>query len=159
MENNGILHFMNEAAPNVINNISILITIAGFFITVYVSFGIKELKGKFRRKVRLPEIINFISDQTSVLIIHINEFDEENSDKYNHSKTIVSKLKSPFESLYKILDRKQKSKVKQLDKKIKNYVSSRLPKDERKEALWGIHNEAIELVHILESINKDEQWS
>jgi DNA topoisomerase VI subunit B len=143
--------------PKWIVDVSVIATLIGFCMTVYVSYGMKKLSGRYKRRARLPEIIESLSSCTEELIRFIDRYDH-NDDHYHRSKTIVKKINSNFNSLIKIVDKKNKQSISDLEEVIREYNSS-CSAGYRKDKIWRIHNDTVGLIYMLESVTLDEQWS
>ncbi|MFW1760440.1 hypothetical protein [Acinetobacter calcoaceticus] len=148
---------MNSYLPQWLVDSGTILGIVGFFITIWLLWEAKQIRNSFMRKARLPEVIKDLSRSSAKLVTHLKNWETEEKEAIN--QLIISK--ALIENLI--------PKVPDFEKKrCKLFVNSVTPRtlffwtigsstvDEDK--AWSLYTLLIEVLTMLEQLNKDSKW-
>nr|WP_272540185.1 hypothetical protein [Acinetobacter baumannii] len=148
---------VNSYLPQWLVDSGTILGIVGFFITLWLLWEAKQIRNSFIRKARLPEVIKDLSRSSTKLVAHLKNWETEEKEAIN--QLIISK--ALIENLI--------PKVPDLEKKrCKLFVNSVTPRtlffwtigsstvDEDK--AWSLYTLLIEVLTMLEQLNKDSKW-
>jgi hypothetical protein len=131
----------------VVNVMSIL----GFFITVYVMIQIRQIKEYYTARIRLPELRNLLQQYASNLGGFLNDY----SNNKNMIILEISKTEPVLQAIKKRLGWSERKRVKEAIKIINDHQNGHNFDEERVRLLYNsLHGISVEL----EQWENDKRW-
>lgn len=146
---------MNEAFPKWVENTATIATIIGFFITLYVMWGVRSIRLSYLQRARLPEIHQSLSEagtQISRILSASSTFDARGAQV---QLKIASAL---IETLVKLANNPDKRRYKRSEKIVWKAVvkieSARGGIDET----WAAYGEVQMVLASVDQAIKSSKW-
>lgn len=145
--------------PTWVSDISIVMTILGFFITLAVFYQTQFIKSRFINKARLPEILQELRTATSRISSYLGNWKESEkalSAELHTCKGLIESLKPRLNDV----NRKQAVKlISLIDNRPWHYYISRSPsKKIDEDKAWILYGELSRLNTLLDQTVKDQRF-
>lgn len=87
-----------------------LLSILGFFVTIYVGFGIRKIRSQYVAKIRVPALKAQLQNHVSTLSSYLNDY----TNNKNLIVTEIAQLDPVLHALKKRLKWSERNKIKQV---------------------------------------------
>jgi chaperonin cofactor prefoldin len=133
------------------SNLADFLSIIGFFLSVYVSLGIRKIKKEFLFRARLPDLLKQLQKHATALSTLLDDF-QNNQDKIIEELSIA---KVNINSLYNKSAGEVKGSLKKLDVSIDNFL---LGQDKNSKIIRGIYLQMNMVIQEINNLKEDEKW-
>lgn len=150
-----VLSFLSEL-PQWVNGLSAVCSIFGLGVSVWVLIDVKNIKQNFKRKARLPELLNDLREVERSLSKNLTEWEADPnaaSAAYSDLAKVVALLKNIQPKLTK-----QNIELKKLIEELNAYTDNASLQTLSKEKVWAISLRFGTVFESLRQLNKDDQW-
>jgi hypothetical protein len=134
----------------IISYIGSVASVLGVFISIYLLWALKRIKNHFLLKVRIPELIDSLSDYANNLSNALQKHDQ----KIKEIEEILNKCEPVLKNLHLKVSGLAKRETKTLLKKMK-----KRKKPVNKDAAYDLYDNIQALIQTLKELKKDINWS
>ena len=147
---------MQSVLPQWVQNLSIVFSILGFIVTLYVLYEVKHIKNTFLSRARLPELINDLSKVGAILNNNLGEWSEQRGEALCQIKVAAGLMKSASTMLPKI----QKQEVLQIHMKLNKEAQKFLQQSDEnaKTTTWDLYSDIQSTIATITQVSKNNKW-
>ncbi|MCF7480068.1 hypothetical protein L3V32_25745 [Vibrio sp. J2-4] len=148
---------MNSVFPQWFVDIATLITVIGFFLTLWLLYEARHIRNSFLRRARLPQVTKELKGVSKALSSNLKSWGTQKEDARKQLSISRALLENLIPKLPNEEQKKCKAFVKQLKPRkwliIKDSLSS---VDEDK--AWELYTELSAITTMLIQLEKDSKW-
>lgn len=121
-----------------------VLSVIGFVITIFVMLGVRQIKGQYTSRIRVPELKGEVSNLASQLGTLLNDY----KNNKNHIELAIARIGPVLKAIKKRLGWTERNKVNEALRLLKKHES------------YGCNEDRIRTIYnILHGINAElEQW-
>lgn len=135
------------------SNLSDLASIIGFFLTVYVSRGVRKIEKEFLFRARLPSLLKQLQSHATTLSTHLQNF--PNSENEVIEELSIAKVN--INSLYRKSSGEIKISLKKLEIEIEKFLNEK-SNDNSKKDIRKIYLAMNMVIQEITNLREDEKW-
>lgn len=129
-----------------------LLSVIGFAITVWVMFGVRQIKAQYTSRIRIPELKNKLSDGASQLGEYLNDYENNR----NAIAIEIEKIEPVLKAIKKRLGWSETGKIKEALKELKLCQKNGA---QNVDQVRKIYNTLYGISAELEQWENDKKWS
>jgi len=140
--------------PQWIVDIATVMTMLGFFLTLWLLYEARHIRNSFLRRARLPQITKELGKASAHLSSHLQKWDSEEREAIKQ----LFITRALLENLLSKLPEKEHKKcavfVKKLKRKKWGVIDIKFSEDD----VWNLYSELSALTTMLIQLEKDSKW-